>query len=294
MDFDFLKRAVRGFFQRNNDSCINAFSAQAAFFVILAFFPFLMALLILIQYLPVSENDINNLLSGVLPATLAEYIRDIIGEIFKKSTPTLFSLTIITTVWSAGKGMFAVIKGLNVVYDIEETRNYFKLRGMSAVYTCAFIAILALTILFLGFGNRIVDLIVSKFPHTNDFAYFIMSLRSAVSLCLLICFFIALFTIVPNRKSSVKDEIPGAVVSACGWIWFTYIYELYIDRVGSYSYLFGSLTAILLLMLWLYTCMYILFIGAQINAFIKNDELGKEFKSMLDTPVKIKKTYRKK
>lgn len=289
LNFAFLKQVVSEYLKKIKANCVNAFSAQAAFFVILAFFPFVMAMLTLIQYLPVSASDVSSIIAGILPETLVDAVNSLVNEVFTKSTGTIFSITVITTIWSAGKGMLALIRGLNAVYEIDETRNYFKLRLISAVYTLALILILLIMIIFLGFGNRLFEFFISKLPKIVNLAYLIMSLRTALSLILLIGFFVLLFSVLPNRKTTPKKELPGAVISACGWILFTYIYEMYIDRVGTHSYLFGSITAALLLMLWLYICMYILFVGAQINSFLYNTHTGEEFRALLDSPVKRKK-----
>ncbi|MCR4925770.1 MAG: YihY/virulence factor BrkB family protein, partial [Clostridiales bacterium] len=241
MDFDFIKKMIKRFSERSKENRVNAYAAQAAFFVILAFFPFVMAMLALVRYLPFSASDINIVLDTILPQTLADSVSFIIEEVFSKATGTLFSLSIIATLWSAGKGMLALVRGLNAVYEINETRNYFKLRGISTIYTCIFMVIIIITVIALGFGKRIFELATYHFPQINELAYIIMSLRTATTLFLLIIFFLLLFTLIPNRKSKFKYELPGAVISACGWILFTYIFEYYIDRMGTYSYLFGSL-----------------------------------------------------
>ena len=79
--------------------------------------------------------------------------------------------------------------------------------------------------------------------------------------------------IIPNRKTRVIRELPGAIISAAGWILFSYAYSFYIDNMSNFSYMYGSLTAIVLCMLWLYFCMYIMFVGAEINVVLQNKEM---------------------
>ena len=79
-------------------------------------------------------------------------------------------------------------------------------------------------------------------------------------------FFWGLYLLIPNRKSDrAGAELPGAILSAAGWLGFSYLYSFYIDRMSNYSAMYGSLTAIVLCMIWLYACMYIMFIGAELN-----------------------------
>ena len=123
-----------------------------------------------------------------------------------------------------------------------------------------------MTLLLLVFGNRIYVHIQSRVPLLEHGALLIISLRTVVSFLVLAGFFWGLYLLIPNRKSKhVTAEVPGAILSAAGWLGFSYLYSFYIDRMSNYSAMYGSLTAIVLCMVWLYACMYIMFIGAEFN-----------------------------
>ena len=79
--------------------------------------------------------------------------------------------------------------------------------------------------------------------------------------------------VLPNRKSHIFRELPGAIITAGGWLLFSYLFSYYIDNMGNYSYTYGSLAALAICMLWLYFCMYILFIGAEINMILSHPEV---------------------
>ena len=106
-----------------------------------------------------------------------------------------------------------------------------------------------------------------------------MSLRTVIGFAILIIFFLILFLAIPNRKSSILDELPGAIIAAAGWMIFSYLYSFYIDNIGSFSNMYGSLTTIVFLMLWLYFCMYILFFGAEINNILASKDLQEKLKA---------------
>jgi membrane protein len=82
-----------------------------------------------------------------------------------------------------------------------------------------------------------------------------------------------MYIFIPNRKTKLYKEFPGALVSAAGWMGFSYLYSFYIDNMGNYSNMYGSLTAIVLFMLWFYFCMYILFIGGEVNVVLSSGDL---------------------
>ena len=101
-------------------------------------------------------------------------------------------------------------------------------------------------------------------------AVFVISVRTIVGMCLMILFFSLLYSTIPQKKLSFFSVLPGSILSATGWIGFSYLFSFYIDNFSNYSATYGSLTAIVLSMLWLYACMYIVFIGAEINQILSN------------------------
>lgn len=259
---------VYDFLNKLKKDCVSVYAAQAAFFIMLSVFPFFMFLLSLIQYLPPTEQDLIHAVSEIAPSSIAPFINNIINEIYTSSTTTLLSITGITTVWGASKAFYALIYGLNAVYGINETRNYVVLRLIATLYTLVFGVLLLITLSILGFGNSIALAIQSQIPALSDIALLVISIRATTALCILILYFLTLYIIIPNRKSRILNELPGAVVTAGGWIGFTYLYSFYIDHMSNFTNTYGSLTAIVLLMLWLYACMYMLLIGAEVNAWL--------------------------
>lgn len=259
-------KLIRSLLKKINIDYLPAFSAQAALFIIISFFPFLMFLLTLFQYLPISEGTLLSTLTNIIPTMFHSLIVSIITDIYNQASKTVISLTAITALWSASRGTLAIIRGLNSVYAIDETRNYVKLRILSTLYTLGFALMLIVTLIFLVFGNKIYLWITVRFPLLNDLALIIISLRTIVGFLILAIFFLIIYIVIPNRKSKVLSELPGAIITASGWMLFSYLYSFYIDNLAN-SYMYGSLTAIVLLMLWLYFCMYIMFIGAEINVF---------------------------
>ncbi len=257
------------------DDNISAFSAQAALFIIVSFFPFTMLLLSLLQYTPLTRSTLMTIFNQALPTGINSMVISIIDEIYRSSlSATLISVTAITTLWSAGKGFIAIIRGLNSVYEIKESRNYFFLRITATIYTLVFAIMIIGTIVLFVFGNQLYLWITNRFTVLKDLALLIISLRTLVGLIVLIVFFLIIYTVIPNRKSKILNQLPGAIVSAAGWMGFSYAFSFYIDNFSNYSSMYGSLTAIVLFILWLYFCMYILFIGAEINIALENKEVS--------------------
>lgn len=248
---------------------VNAFSAQAALFILISVFPITMTLLNLIQFIPVTKTDFLRFVLEILPISFSSLAISIIEDLYLKSSGTLLSLSAILTVWSASRGTLAIINGLNSVYDIEEKRNYLMLRLISCFYTIGFIVMILFTLMLLVFGNSLYSTIAAHLPILNTLAAALISIRTLLALVVLVCFFGFIYTVLPSHKVHFFSQLPGALFSAAGWMTFSLFFSIYIDNFSDYSYMYGSLATIVLLMLWLYFCMYILFLGGEINAFFE-------------------------
>ncbi len=276
-------RLIRVFTAKLRDDSVSAFAAQAAFFIILSFFPFVMFLLTLLNYLPISVADLEIFSSSLFPESISSILHTILSELIEKSSGTILSATVIAALWSASRGMLALVRGLNAVYGHKETRNYFLIRGVSMLYTLVFAALLIAALVLLVFGNQFYQLIITRLPLLGDLALLIISLRSLVTMAVLTLFFLLMYLIIPNRKSSILRELPGAILTAGGWLLFSFLFSYYIDHMGTFSYTYGSLTALAVCMLWLYFCMYILFIGAEVNMILSHPRIRQATKKLLSS-----------
>ena len=259
---------------------VAAFSAQAAFFIIISFFPFTMLLLSLIQYLPIDKVTVMRFFTEAFPTAFNSIVVSV-SEIYDShASSTVISVTAITTLWSAGKGFLAIMKGLNSVYEINETRHYILLRTISAFYTLIFAIMLIATMILFVFGNRLYFWIQQKFPVLTDTAFIIISLRTILGMVILIVFFLIIYIVIPDKKSKIMSELPGAMLCAGGWMSFSYAFSYYIDNFSNYTVTYGSLTAIVLFMLWMYFCMYLLFLGAEFNLMLENKNFMQKIKQL--------------
>ncbi len=277
-----LVRLINSFSKKLSSDNVSAFSAQAAFFLIISVFPFAMFLLTLLNYLPFSKPELLSTIESVFPETIAVYLSDILDELLEKSSGTVLSLTVIATLWTASKGFYSVVRGLDAIYRSNGKRNYFLTRLLAALYTLLFAVLIIAVLFFFVFGNQIYLFCVKHIPILSEMALLIISVRTLVGFCLMILFFTLVFITMPNRKSSFFAELPGAILASAGWIGFSYLFSFYIDNFSNYSATYGSLTAIVLCMLWFYSCMYIMFIGAELNQVFSNPVIHEAFHKLLE------------
>ena len=258
-------------FDKLKEDHVSAYAAQSAFFLMLSLIPIMLLLLTLVQYTPVTKADVMLLAYEVLPTSIRLTIISIINEVYNQKSTTI-PLTAVAAIWSAGRGTLAITNGLNCIYGQKETRGYIYLRIRSAVYTVSLLVAIVLCLVVLGFGNRI-SLLVSE--HIPVFAYavrFIIRIRTIASICLIVLFSAMVFKFLPNNKRDWKNQIPGAIFTALGWAVASFVFSIYIDIFKGFSNMYGSLTTIVLIMLWLYFCMYILLLGGEVNVIISQGD----------------------
>lgn len=248
---------------------VTVYAAQSSFFIIISFFPFIMLLLTLVQLIPaIQKSDLMELMVTIMPDMLDALVVGIIDDLYTKSPATIISISAITALWSASRGMLGIERGLNRVYESPRNRGYLIRRLISSCYTFFFIIACIGSLLLLVLGSSIYTFVLRWFPKLADFADLVYSLRSFATLFLLIIVFSGLYKWLPHKHQSLRSQMPGALFSTLGWIIFSALFSIYFSNFSNYSYMYGSLTAVVMLMLWLYICICILFIGAEINYFL--------------------------
>lgn len=260
---------IRGFLKRLNKDHVGAYAAQSAYFILLSFIPFVLLLVTLVKYTPLTQEIVTTALIRMVPEEFSSFIRVIVNEVFGKSA-AFVPVSAIIALWSAGKGVNALSKGLNCIYQVEETRGYVINRLRSAVYTLIFVVAVAVTLLLLVFGNQIQMGIAERFPVIAKVTSVIVGMRTMITLVLLCLVFLMIYKFVPNRRATLKSQIPGAMVSSVAWSLFSLAFSIYIDLTPGTVNMYGSLTTLVLIMLWLYFCMWILLIGAEINSYFED------------------------
>lgn len=261
----FIVQGKRIFDKYSRDE-VTVYAAQASFFIVISFFPFIMLLLTLIQFVPnVNKSDLLTIMINVMPDTFHSLVIGIIDDLYSKSPGTIVSISAIVALWSASRGMLSIERGLNRVYEVSKKRNYLVRRIICSGYTIVFIVVCVASLLLLVLGNSLQNLMYRSFPVLADITRHIISFRSLLALMILILAFMSLYTYLPGKKLSMWKQIPGALFSTLGWMIFSSLFSIYFDHFSNFSYMYGSLTALVLLMLWLYICICILLIGAEIN-----------------------------
>ncbi len=242
---------------------VDVYSASAAFFIFVSIIPFLLVLLTLIPYTPITKSDLLSAIVELLPSEMDALGINIIDELYGKS-PAILSISVVAAIWSAARGVQAITKGLNEISGIDESRNYIVMRIWSAFYTLFMIVAVVLVLVGGVFGRRIRDLAERYFYEFPVSVKAIFGYRDIIMIAVLFFLFLFFYTVLPAQKMKIRKQVPGSIFSAVGWWIFSGLFSIYTMHYNSYS-MYGSLATVIIMMLWLYAGMYIMFIGAQIN-----------------------------
>lgn len=243
---------------------VGAYAAQTAFFFMLCMIPIILLLLTMVQYTPVTKADVMTAVIQVFPSSVDSLITSIVNQVYNQSSG-IIPITIVVALWSAGKGVLAMSSGLNCVYNCRETRNYFFLRIRATVYTVMFILVIIFLLVLSVFGNSLNIFIAEHVPFLRNMADWLIRARNIITPIVMIVFLLLIYKFLPNRRDTYKRQLPGAVFSTLGWMVISWVFSVYVDVFQGFSSMYGSLTTIMLIMMWMYFCMYCILIGGELN-----------------------------
>ncbi len=262
-----LFKMATDFARKVSDDSLTAYAAQTTFFVLLSFFPFMMLLIMIASRFSFARTNVVYYLLDIAPSQLKTYILYIVDEIMYSNSNSFTIITAVVSLWSAGKGIQALTYGLDKIYDVERKKNFFIVRLFSALYTLVFILLCFLIMILHIFGKQIAVKIIELRPSLANATILILSLKSAFTFIIIFVFLLLMYYQLPGRKGKVRHEIMGASLAALGWMLMTKLFSFYIQHISSVSKMYGSLTSIILVIIWLYIGMQIVLYGAEINNF---------------------------
>lgn len=249
---------------RNN---IPSYAAAAAYYFFLSLIPIMIILMAIIPYTPLTEKNVIVWIVDLFPDTLDDFVVSIIQSLYGKSIAVI-SVSAVTTFWAASRAIFSLVRGLNSVYEIRETRNMILMRLRCGVYTVMFLIMFVVLLIINVFGDKLIDLLFHDYIAVIDVWSIVKYWRYVVVIVVQTILFMLMFTKLPNKKVKFFMQFPGAIIGAVSWTAFTFLFNRYIEYFNAFS-MYGSLTTIIIMMLWIDTLMYLLLMSAQLNFFLE-------------------------
>ena len=258
---------------RMKDDNVTAIGAQLSYYLILSIFPFLIFFLNILSFTPLAREDVLQSLITVLPLETQRIITYLVLETVQTSSETLLSLSAITGIWAASKGIMALIRAINKAYDVEEKRSYIELRLLAVLFTLALLILLTIVLLTIVFSEVLASQLFNFLGVTLNFMIFWESLRLIISVGSMILIFALLYRFSPSIRNSqgisFRSTLPGAVFSSMGWVITSTLFSYYVNNFANYSKTYGSLGGMIVLLIWLYFSSIIIVMGGELNATLE-------------------------
>ena len=266
-----IYRWLKPFLNKLTHDNIYAIAGQSAFFLLLSAVPLAIFGVSILQNLHIPVETRNSFFSIVFNEEVSQSFAQFMSNVYESATGVSL-VAIIVTLWSAAKGIQAITNGLNRVHETYENRNWLVLRIRSMLYTVVFILILLATMLIVVLGSTINGLLREyhiKIPGIFGVFY---HLRFGIIFVYLVVLFAMIYRNVPNltraerKKYGFLYQLPGAFFCAVSWLALSLGISIYVDDFNGFS-IYGSLTKLAVVMVWMYFCLVCMLLGAEINRY---------------------------
>ncbi|MCA1636650.1 MAG: YihY/virulence factor BrkB family protein [Acidobacteria bacterium] len=268
-----------------NEDDIFGRAAQLSYYFLLALFPLLLFITaVLGQFAEAGSELRQNLLSllgSVVPQEAGDLIHETIDNVEKGSGGGKISFGILATLWAASNGMTAICQTLNIAYEVEETRPWWKVRLVSLGLTVALAVLILSALTLMLFGHHIADYVAASFSFGQVFIWGWKILQWPVVLLFVLIAFGLIYYLAPDvKKRSWHWVSPGAMVAVTLWLIVSFAFRAYLSYFNSYNATYGSLGAVIILMLWFYFTGAAILIGGEVNSEIELATTGKAEKQI--------------
>lgn len=260
---DFIKGLIGKISE--DDSMVYAY--RLTYGLLLSIFPFLIFLLSLIAYLGLDAGYVLNLMESILPKEIYELISGPVLDLVLVQRGSLLTASVFAAVYTASGGFRAFMIAMNRAMDLKESRNILWKYFVSFVWVVQLAFAILLALVGIVFGRSIITVISSYFPHFPTEGL-INLLRILLPIFLILGILTLAYMFIPVRSIKFKHALPGAVFSTLVWILATFLFQYYINNFANYSRFYGTLGAVIGLLLWLLLTSSIMVLGAELNAYL--------------------------
>ncbi|HTH37560.1 MAG TPA: YihY/virulence factor BrkB family protein [Pyrinomonadaceae bacterium] len=252
-------------------------AAVIAFCFSFALFPLLLFLVTLAGMVLDSTNSLKRDMYGYLyqlmPSTAYDLVHKTLDEVIENSSGGKLTLGLFITLWSASAGVDALRSSMNAVYEVKETRSFLRIKGQSLVLTLLFIVLLAFGLIAVSTGLRMFDLMLAWVGLEVDSVLVLTGVQWLTIFLVLLFTTEVIYNWIPcHRKFHWYWATPGSATAIVLWLLLSGGFRIYLQYFNTYNKAYGSLGAVIILMLWLFLSGTAILVGASINSVLKEME----------------------
>jgi len=267
-----IYKYIRQLIVRYKEADLPAMSAQISYYLILAFFPFLLFLINLLSFTHLSSELLISNFNTLFPYDVALLVKNLLVQTVQAKSKTLLLVGMIGSLWAASSGISAIIRGLNNSYSVEEDRKFIRLNFIALISTISISVMIILALTMLVFGRIIGSYVFGLIGAQSLFGIIWLFLRYGITLALMLITFYFLYRYVPNKKLKFNNIIVGVIFTTVGWVATSLLFSFYVNNFANYERVYGSLGGVIALISWLYISTLIILLGGELIAISSNFE----------------------
>jgi membrane protein len=247
-----------------------SFAAGLSYYFILSLFPALITLATVVALLPIPNlfEEILTLMGRFVPPDSMGLVRTIVADVITPNKGALLSFGLLGALWTVSSGFAAMIEGLNIAYDVPETRPIWKTRLLSIALSFLIGSMFLVALVAMILGPQFGEWLSAKVGLSRAFAAAWPVVRWTIAIAFVVLAIVMLYFLAPNVKQRFRCSVYGAVVAVIAWLGLSYLLGLYLRNFADYNKTYGTLGAAVVLMVWLYWSGFAILIGAEINSEI--------------------------
>ena len=259
------------------DDELSTRSASLSYYFLLALFPMFLFLVSLVGVFAGPGSQLRESIVGGLgrlaPGSASALVQSVINQTFKNSSGIKLAAGILGALWAASGGMGAVVVSLNVIHSVTETRPWWKQKLTVVGLTVSLAALIIIALVMVLYGGKVGQVIATHVGLGNAFRMALKFLQWPVSFAAMFLSFSIVYYFAPDLEDRKWYWVtPGAVTGVALWLIASLGFRIYLHFFNSYSATYGSLGAVIILMLWLYMTGFAILIGGEVNWVIENED----------------------
>jgi len=267
-----LKKFLNDLYKEINEDNVFDGAAAIAFYLMLAIFPAAIFLLALLPYLPIAhlKEAVYDFLMQVMPENASQLFIGIIETITSQQKGGILSFGLAFALWSASSGMASIMQQLNVTYDVTDSRSYIKFRATAIFLTLISVVLIISAFSLIVLGSVLQSWLISLLGPSEAILIFFVVFRWVIIVLLLLLALACIYYFGPDVEQEFKFVTPGSVIGVLVLVGISLLFRFYITHFSDYDATYGSIGAVIVLILWLYLAGLVILLGSEVNALIEH------------------------
>jgi membrane protein len=267
-----IKQFMKDLYNEINEDNVFNGAAALGYYLTLAIFPALILIMSIIPYLPIEQVDeaIMDLLGQALPGEAYEMVEGVVVEVTQQRRGGLLSFGLLGTLWAASTGMYAIMQQLNITYAVKEERSFIRARITALILSILFGLLIIGGFSLVVIGGYIEEWLGSQLGVSSILIWFFALFRWVVIILSLLLGFAMIYRYAPNVEQKFNFITPGSLLGVVLLIVVSLGFAVYTANFADYNATYGSIGAMIILMLWLYITGLVILVGSEINVLLED------------------------